>query len=186
MARFGQFAMSVASTTVAVASLVAAIAAIVIAALSAFYTRRQAVAAAGIHEIERARRLGERRPRLSGKVERVGQGTARLVVTLESDGRLAGMDINIPPGQGITFDRNVFGVYPVRPGDAALAAFVYEPSGESAGIDPRGSASWKVELTEKHVNDLRVEATCHGLTGERWDSVLIMAPVQPDISKTVW
>src|ERR1035438_3678266 len=170
----------------AIASLVLAILAIVIAALSALYTRRQAVAAAGVHEIEHSRRLGERRPRLSGKVERLATGLCRLVVTLESDEPLTAMQVTIPHGQGVTFDRNVYGVWPgASPGQVALTAFTYDVAGNPAGLKPRGVASWKVDVAEEHEDTLQLEATCRGLADEQWDSVLIKAPVEPDISKTV-
>jgi len=110
----------------------------------------------------------------------------RLVVTLESNEPLTAMEVNIPPSQGVTFDRNVYGVYPVKPGNVALSAFSYNSNGEPTGMQPRGSMTWKVDLTEGHVNTLRLEANCHGSAGEQWNSVMIAAPVEPDISKTVW
>ncbi|HVB45255.1 MAG TPA: hypothetical protein VNF47_21475 [Streptosporangiaceae bacterium] len=169
------------------ASLVIALIALVIALLSAIYTRRQAVEAAGLHEIERARHLEERRPTLSGEIKRLGGATARLDVTLESHEPLSAVEVVIPRGQGITFDRNVYGVVPVKPGNVALAAFACNPyTGDAAGMEPRGTVSWKIDLADKHVSDLRLEAICHGPAGQRWDAILIRAHVQPDISKTVW
>jgi hypothetical protein len=69
----------------AIASFILAIVAILIALASAGYTRRQAVAAEDVREIEQARRLEERRPCLSGKVERLGSDTYQLRVTLDSN-----------------------------------------------------------------------------------------------------
>jgi hypothetical protein len=168
------------------ASLLVAVLALAIAVASAVYTRRQATASEGVLAIEQSRRLEERRPTLTGKVERVGNGLTRLVVTLTSNEALVAMEVSIPDGQGVTFDRNVYGVHPVRPGNPALSAFAYDLSGEPTGMEPRGSMIWKVELAQEHVNSLQLEASCHGMAGERWDSVMIAAPVEPDISKTVW
>ena len=39
--------------------------------------------------------------------------------------------------------------------------------------------TWEVEISRGHMKMLRVEATCHDLNGESWDSVLITAPVEP-------
>ncbi len=182
---FSQQNLRVSSHGMAIASLLVAVLALVIAIASAVYTRRQATASEGVLAIERGRHLEERRPQLSGIVERVGSDMARLVITLESNEPLAEMQVNIPSGQGVTFDRNVYGVHPVRPGNVALSAFSYDLRGEPAGMKPRDSAIWKVDLASEHVYKVRLEATCHGLAGERWDSVMITAPVVPDISKTV-
>jgi len=173
--------------SVAIASFVLSIVAIVVAGLSALYTRRQAVATAGVHEIERSRRLDERRPRLSAKIDRLGATSGRLVVTLESDEPLSAVELAIPEGQGVTFNRNVVGVHPVRPGDLAHHAFTYDPLlDKPTGIRPRESASWAVDIAEKHVGTLRLDATCPGMAGESWGSVLITARVEPDMGQTVF
>jgi hypothetical protein len=173
---------------VAIASFVLSIVAIVVALLSALYTRSQAIATTGLRRIEDARRLEERRPRLSGIVDSVAGRRGRLVITLDSDEPLSAVELTISSNviQGIAFDRNVYGVWPLaRPGQPALNAFTYGLNNEPAGIQPRASASWAVDIAEEHVDTLQLEATCHGPAGERWDAVLIRAPVQPDISKTV-
>jgi hypothetical protein len=182
----------VSSHLMALASLLVAVLALVIAVASAVYTRRQATASEGVLAIERSRRLEERRPKLTGKVERVervgrAETETRLVVTLESNEPLAAIELTIPVGQGITFRRLDFGgVRPVRPGSAVLAAFSYDIGGGPIGMRPRDSMSWSVDLAQEHVNTLRLEASCHGTNGEQWDSVMIAAPVEPDISRTVW
>jgi hypothetical protein len=166
------------------ASLLVAILALVVSIGSAIYVRRQAAAAEGALAIERGRRLEERRPKLNGRVERVvtrSKGPiTQLVVTLESNEPLAALELNIPAGQNVTFDRDVHGVHPVEPGDLALSAFSYSPSGESAGIQPRDSMIWKVNFARGHRNTIRLEATRHGLAGERWDSIMIAAPIEPN------
>jgi hypothetical protein len=88
------------------ASLVLAVLAILISTLSVLYTRRQALAATGVYEIERSRRLDERRPRFSGKVERHAL-TGKLVITLESDEALSSVELVIRPRQGVVFNRNI-------------------------------------------------------------------------------
>jgi hypothetical protein len=172
---------------VALASLLVALLALVIALASAAYARRQAAASEGVLSIEQQRRLDERRPRFSGAVERIEQGVVRLVVTLESDEALSKAEFNIVPGQGISFDRNELGVHPVESGGVSRVAFSYglRPAGEPIGMKPRSSMAWKVKLAENHVDTLRLEVACSDLAGEQWDSILIEAPVEPDITKTV-
>jgi hypothetical protein len=79
-------------------------------------------------------------------------------------------------------------VYPVESGDVPRSAFSYglRPAGEPIGMKPRSSMAWKVKLAENHTDSLRVEVACSSIAGEQWDSVLIEAPVEPDITKTVW
>jgi hypothetical protein len=170
----------------ALASLLVALLALVIALASAVYARRQAAASEGVLSIERQRRLDERRPRFSGAVERIEQGAVRLVVTLESNEALSKAEFNIAPGQGISFDRNELGVHSVEPGDVPRSAFSYSLRGEPIGMKPRSSMAWKVNLAQHHTDSLRLEVACSDFAGERWDSVLIEAPVEPDITKTVW
>jgi hypothetical protein len=170
-----------------VASLIVAILALMVAIASAIYTRREVSATEGALAIERGRRLEERRPRLSGKVERVvtrSRGAVfRLKVTLESDEPLTAMELTIPAGQNVAFKCDTPGVDMPGP-DGICSAFSYQTMGkdpkyQSAGIRPREPMIWEVELRRGHVKLLRVEATCHGLNGERWGSVLITAPVKP-------
>jgi hypothetical protein len=171
------------------ASLLVAILALVVAAASAIYTRRQAIytkrqatASEGALAIERSRHLEERCPRLSGRVERFVTRTrgpvTELKVTLESNEPLAAMELDILAGQGVTFGRDVHGVHAVEPGDVALRGFSYGPGGEPAGMQPRRSMTWEVNLSKGHVVTLQMEATCHGLAGERWASVMIAAPIE--------
>jgi hypothetical protein len=177
----------------AVAALVVAIIAILVSVASVIYTRRSAVAQVGLTAIEHDRRLEERRPRLTGKVERVGSGPkARLQVTLASDEPLAAMDVTIPRVQGValqgvSFSLNIHGVYPVQPGERAYRAFAYDPySGHAAALQPRDSVTWAVEVADEHAETLRLEATCRGAAGEQWHPVLIEAPVEPDIARTIY
>ena len=102
-----------------VAWLVVSAVAVLVAIVSAVYVRQNAVAAdrsAKAAEdsaraakdslaIEAARRLEERRPRLSGRIERA-KGRHELTVTLESDERLSLLQLQIPPGQGVSFRPN--------------------------------------------------------------------------------
>lgn len=171
----------------AVASLLVAILALMVAIASVAYTRREVSAAEGALAIERGRRLEERRPRLSGKVERVvtrSRGVVfRLKVTLESDEPLTAMELTIPAGQNVVFKCDTPGVDVPGP-DGTCSAFSYQTMGKDpkyqpAGIRPREPMTWEVELSRGHMKMLRVEATCHDLNGESWDSVLITAPVEP-------
>src|SRR5215813_6269745 len=168
----------------ALAALVLSVVAIAVSAVSVWYTRVSADAAMAVRAIEAGRRLGERRPRLSGNVGRIGS-TYRLTVTLESDEPLAAMDVRIPYEaggslQGVSFAPNISGVYPVSSGQRAYRAFACDPlSGEPSGLRPRDTAIWKVEVDDKRADTLRLEATCRGEAGEMWDAVLIQAPVDP-------
>ena len=168
----------------AVAALVLSVVAIVVSAASVWYTRVSADAATGVRAIQAGRRLAERRPRLSGHVGRIGS-TYRLTVTLESDEPLAAMDVRIPYEaggslQGVSFAVNIYGVYPVSPGQRAYRASACDPlTGEPSGLQPRDTAIWKVEVDDNRADTLRLEATCRGEAGEVWDAVLIQAHVDP-------
>lgn len=181
---------AVSSPGMALASLLISVLAILIAIASVVYSRRQATASEGALAIDRERRLEERRPRLSGKVERVDGGMTQLKITLESNEPLAKVEITIPSGQGVTFHHErgeTFGVS-VRPDCIGPPdAFSYhEFTGEPSGMAPRESITWRVDLAEMHADTVRLEAICYGPAAERWDSVMITAPVEPDVSKTVW
>jgi hypothetical protein len=176
-----------------VAALVLSVVAILVAVASAVYTRRGAAAQEALTRIESARHLEERRPRLAGKVERIGAGSRqRLQLTLVSDEALAAMEVTIPrvqgvSPQGVSFTLNIYGVYPPRPGELPYRGFCYDPySGGAAGLKPGSSITWAVELADEHVGTLQIEAACHGAAGELWDPVRIEAPVEPDISRTVY
>jgi hypothetical protein len=172
-----------------IASFAVACVALLIAFASAAYTRTQAVAATGALAIEKARHLEERRPRFSGEIYEVGtmlppeERSPALRITLETDERLAAVKVRILYGQGVAFQvihdghRNQ-GVVPDESGDA-LSAFVYDYTGAPSGMRPHQSKTWVLEIQPEHADVLRLEATCHGMAGEQWDSVLITAPVPP-------
>lgn len=175
-----------------VAALVLSVVAILVAVASAVYTRRGADAQAALTRIEAARHLEERRPKLVGKVERIGAGSRqRLQLTLVSDEPLTAIEVTIPriqgvSPQGVSFTLNIYGVYPSRPGELPDRAFCYDPySGQPSGLKPGDSITWAVELADKHVDTLRIEAACHGTAGELWNPVRIAAPVEPDILNSV-
>jgi hypothetical protein len=108
---------------------------------------------------------------------------AGLKITLETDEPLSGVEVEIAPHQGVAF-RFVYGVVPIRPGEIALAAFVYSHyTGEPGPMQPHDSETWAIEIRPEHSDVLRVDATCHGHEGELWESVLITAtmPRQPII-----
>jgi hypothetical protein len=167
----------------ALASLIVAIMAILIAIASAGYTRRQAIANAGLYEIERARHLEERRPRLSGRIERIGHSpdAYQLRITLNSNEPLTALDIEMPWTGGFAFQRGGFGVYPAMPGEVSLRAFAYDRSdNEPTGVQPRGSVTWRMDLVGSSLDPVHFEATCHGEDEAHWDRVLIKAEVEAD------
>jgi hypothetical protein len=105
-----------------------------------------------------------------------------LQITLETDERLAAVEVWIPYGQGVAFQvidghRNE-GVVPVEGGDAR-SAFVYDYTGAPGGMRPHQSSVWALEIQPEHADVLRLEATCHGMADEHWDLVLITVPLPP-------
>jgi hypothetical protein len=137
---------------------------------------RGAGAAADVLKIERARWLRERRPRLSGRIEKIGHSpdTYQLRVTLDSDEPLAGLDIEMEWTQGFAFQVGDFGIYPSAPREVALRAYAYRsPENEPAGIRPRGSVTWLLAPVGSNLGSVRLEATCYGEDGEQWDRVFI-------------
>jgi hypothetical protein len=182
-----------------VASLVVSAVAVLVAIASMVYARQNAVAAnrsakaaedsaqaaedsaqAGKDslEIETARRLEERRPRLSGRIEHASGGY-ELWVTLQSDERLESVELSISRGQGVSFVPNADGVDTPPGADAAWCASSY--LGDSPdGMEPRESMTWPVEV-KRGLNDrtVQIEATCYGAHGEMWESVLVEAPIEP-------
>jgi hypothetical protein len=143
-----------------------------VAGVSAFYARQSATAErqsatadAGSLEIERARRLQEWRPHLSGIIEfDLMTGKYMLQVSLDSDEPLAGLDIRIPAGQSVAFrqDDPNSGVVPAEPGEVALRASAPSISGGSPVIPPRHWVRWPVDLQRTDLPPVRLEATCHG------------------------
>lgn len=103
---------------------------------SATAAQRSAGAFEGTLAIEHARRLEERRPHLTGKIEGVGK-QRRLRITLESDEPLAGLDVVMSEwrfsgdrhqgGWDVEFNPRVYGVVVPVPGQPALHAFCCEP-----------------------------------------------------------
>jgi len=174
--------VSLVSVLVAIASVVYARQAAVAADRSAKAAEKSAQVAKGSLAIEAARRLEERRPRLSGKIMKIRR-PYELWVTLESDERLSWLEVWIPPGQGVSFRPNAEGVETPPGADAAWCAFSHT-GGEPDGMDPRDTMTWPVEI-KRGLNNrtIQIEATCHGEHNEVWESVLIEAPiVLPDRS----
>lgn len=134
-------------------------------------------------EIEAERRLEERRPRFSSKVERAG-GRYWLHVTLESNERLELVELVIRDDRGVHFAPDTDGVETPPGGKAAWCAFSHWAD-EPEGMEPRESMTWEMQVEPKHAAIVSIEATCHGEHDELWESVLIEARVAPDISKTV-
>ena len=167
----------------AVAALVVSILAILISALSALYTRRSAKAEEGTLAIETARRLKERQPQLSARIEKIGisPDTYQLRVTLDSDEPLRALDIEMEWAQGFAFQIGSFGIYPSEPNEVPLRAFAHDMSdNKPAGIMPRKSMTWRLALPGTDIGPVRLEATCYGEHGERWERVLIVAELEAD------
>ena len=183
-----------ASLALSIAALVISAGSVVFAWRSAVAARRSAVAAEGSLAIERERWVGDRRPRLTGVIE--GDGEHRVLrITLDSDEPLVGLDVvasewrfyGEPIGQGgwdFEFNPRVYGVVVPSPGEPAVRAYCYNPDGgEPAGLEPYHSITWAVN-TKDRLECVRLEVTCHGARGERWDLVL-RADAQPRIEDTI-
>ena len=176
-----------------VASLVVSFVSVLVAIVSVVYARQTGVAAdrsakaaddsaqaaKGSLAIEAARRLEERRPRLSGRIKKV-RGTYALLVTLESDERLSLLELYISSDKGVHFRANAEGVETPSSANAAWCAFSHT-GGEPDSMEPRETMAWPVEV-KRGINNrtIQVEATCHGEDDELWESVLIEAPIESD------
>jgi hypothetical protein len=166
----------------------------VFAGVAATAARRSASAEEGALAIERDRRLEERRPHISAKLD--GTGEHRVFrVGLDSDEALTGMSVEIkehhfyrPPssrgGWDCEFNPRVFGVVVPQPGEPAVHAFSYDPyTGNPAGLQPHDSISWAVN-TKDRLEWVRLKVTCKGAPGESWDFML-KVKAQPEIADTV-
>jgi hypothetical protein len=166
-----------ASLIISIIALIIAIASATFAGVSAGAARRTARADEQALAIERDRRLEERQPRITTKLD--GTGPNRVLwITLESAESLAGLDVEIveshfykTPGQGgwdCEFNPRVYGVVVPKPGRPAVLAFSYNVgNGERAGLQQHDSRSWAVN-TKKWLEWVRLKVTCQGLNGERW------------------
>lgn len=150
---------------------------------SAAAADRSAQASEESLEIEAERRLEERRPRFSAKVERAN-GRYWLEVTLESDERLDLVELAIRDDRGVHFALDTDGVETPPEAKAAWCAFSHYAN-EPVGMEPRESMAWEMKVDSKHADIISIEGTCYGEHEELWESVLIEARVAPDISKTV-
>ena len=156
----------------AAAALIIAILALLVAGASAAFARR-AVA------IEEDRRLEERRPRFNATA-RVDDASSEpykgiLTLTLESDEPLAEVSVVIAGGMGVSFNKNVFGVAPTRPGNVALEGFVYNHyTGEPSGMKPRDPETWALEIQRHRKSSVRLDIVCSAEDGASWDIALIV------------
>jgi hypothetical protein len=177
----------------AVSSLIVSVLALAVAIASAGYARRQVTAAEGAVAIERSRHREERRPRLSGKVEPYDSnfGRSRLVVTLESNEPLADIELTIRSGRasfnvGGRSPRHAswFGDPPRRvPSRRPDPPYIDSPN--TSRINPRESMGWLLNLNGAE-GILQLEATCHGLNGEKWESVPIEATIEQPRIPNAW
>jgi len=182
------------SLILSIAALVISVASGVFAGMSAAAARRSARAEEGTLAIERERRLEERRPRLTVKLD--GTGEKRVLrITLDSNEALAGLDVRLtghvfyqPPGsQGgwdCEFNPRVYGVVVPPPGSPSIHAYSYDPlSGERAGLVPHQTVSWQMN-TKKRLEWVQLSVDCHGTQSEHWN-LLIKVEAQPEIEDTI-
>jgi hypothetical protein len=175
--------MNIASFIISIVAVVVSVGSVIYARISASAAQRSAGASEGALAIERDRRLEERRPKLSSKIESSEQ-QGRLQITLNSEEPLAGLDVVMSDwrfgsqqhqrqgGWDVEFNPRVVGVVVPPPGEPALRAFCYDPIGHGpAGLNPHQSITWAVSVKE-HFEMLRLDVACHGAAGERWDIVL--------------
>jgi hypothetical protein len=98
-------------------------------------------------------------------------------VTLDSAEPLAGLEVTIEPGCGVSFSKHVHGVRPVPKGEPALGGFAYDHDGNPSGVKAHDSMTWAVEIQDNRKSVVRLDATCRGTDGARW-AVVIEAPVK--------
>jgi hypothetical protein len=179
--------MMVTANEIASAAVVVALASAVYAGVSARAARRSAAAAEESLQIEREQHLRASKPTLSGQLRLLTGGRRELIITLESDEALTGMDIWISPDQGVRFHGQP-GVHPPPPGEPVpYRAFAYDTEGKPGGLRPRQSMTWPVLAPGRIPPIVKVEADCRADRGMRWNPVLIEARLtQTDPTRTVW
>jgi hypothetical protein len=176
-------------------SLVISIIAIIIAIASAVFTGISARADHGMLKIERQRRLDERHPRITTKLD--GMGTKRILnITLDSPEPLAMLDVEIAEshfyrasgelgGWDCEFNPRAYGVEVPEPGRPALRAYSYNVrNGEPAGLSQHDSISWAMN-TKKRLEWVKLKVTCQGPEKDaRWVYVFSV-DAQPEIEDTI-
>jgi hypothetical protein len=170
----------------AVVALILSVVAVLVAAASAWYTRRQAVSAEAVRSIEAARRQDELRPILVG--EHVPASHTR-------DRQRPGVKLT---NQGpLDLDRVDVGVIPTHRAHEAAIEGIYDP--QTGGTTPlqetgrifRGE-SWTFEVipAQKVVDGghqldrggtAKFRCTCHAAGHEPWDSIISV-----DFPATPW
>jgi hypothetical protein len=182
------------SLVISIVAVIIAVASAAFAGVSANSARRSARAEEGVLAIERERRLEERQPRLTTKLDGTGENRT-LWITLESAESLAGLEVEItgshfykkPEGQGgwdCEFNPRVYGVVVPKPGRPAVIAFGYNShNGERAGLQQHDSISWAMN-TKKRLEWIRVKVACQGMNSERW-VFQFNVDAQPEIEDTM-
>lgn len=160
-----------------VAAFILSIVAILVAAVSAWYTRRQAVSGEGLRKIEAARRHDELRPALAGKYvpARNTQGGQRPGVKLTNQGLidLDRIDVRVIPVQQ-EHEAALEGIYDHQTGGIVLR--------QEIGRLPRGE-SWTLEvLPARHSvgighkldrgGTVQFRCTCHAASYEPWEVIV--------------
>jgi hypothetical protein len=155
-------------------ALVLSVVALAVSVVSAVFVGVSALATRGLQKIERGRRLDERRPRMTGRIERRSHDRHPLIwwlsITLLSEETLYRAVVEIPR----FYDRDF---------DVSFVNFTDDPydvpervgSGEKQEINyltPRHPVYWPVCVTSDPV-PFYLKATCYGFRGEVWHSVHI-------------
>jgi hypothetical protein len=145
-----------------------------------------AAAAVGSLAVQTGQETENSPPRLSGAVKRQSAGIWNLVITLDSDRALTGMDVSVAENQGIWFPPGAPGVYPEPPeftGLRSFKAFAFDlyTTHKPAGLQPQQAVKWGVMMANENQPPatLRVEANCRGEGGKNWPTVTVTAPVDP-------
>ncbi len=158
-------------------ALILSIIAIVVAVVSAVFTGIAAVATRRMQGTDKARRIDERRPKFTGEVRRHSFGAGSdLWLALLSDEPLADVMVWIASergglSQGVSFSLRGKGVRSVEYADA------HDPlSGDPLGLKPGESVAWRVDVSDRHSDPLRLQITCRAGDGTQW-----IVPVSVDV-----
>jgi hypothetical protein len=165
--------------------LVVSAAAVAVSAGSVYYARRsdrsarasadaagrQAAAAERALAIETERWHGQLTPRLSGVVS-CENGAYQLTVRLGRDQEpLTALEVQIRPGQGISFQRGFAGVDKMSADQPALSAHDYGYRDERPGLQPGTAMSWWAQADAEHALAIVIDCACHR-GGETWPVVI--------------
>ncbi len=164
----------------ALAALVLSVLALLAAGASAFYTKRQADAAARTATLDAERRYEERTPTFDAWIEPVNDGGwHRLWLRLTSRQGLSAVQVVITEGEGVEFTTGQYGVEPgSRP--PVLRATKWGAAG-AEGMAPDERTAWAVQFSQSRPSEIRLQVTAVQKEST-WDvTVPVKTPTEPNV-----